>query len=74
MNMLRVTCQNTASLASVTKFASPMKTPGLRDRAVLKAQEDAVEERVGDEGEQEEDTRRQHEPAEGALALDEAAQ
>src|SRR5881409_1876720 len=37
-------------------------------------EEDAVEERIGDEGEQEEDAGRQHQPAPDALALEEVAQ
>ena len=31
-NVLRVTCQNTASCVIVTKFASPTKTPGWATR------------------------------------------
>ena len=72
--VLRVTCQNTASWASVTKLASPTNAPDLGHRPVLQAQEDAVEERIGDEREQEEDARRQHEPAEHPLPLEDAAQ
>jgi hypothetical protein len=46
---------------------------GAGDTPILKTQEDAVEERIGDEREQEEHPRAQHEPREEPFPLEQAA-
>jgi hypothetical protein len=53
------------------EVAQPHEEAGLGDLTLLQTQIDAVEERIRDEGEEEEHAGRQHDPAERTFTLEE---